>query len=248
VPGIETASTTTLTHTDYFFGNLATIAGGALNGRIDKSRTVWIGHSRGGEGVVRAYDRIVTGSYNPVNYSLSDILVVSSISPTDFGTRARPGDVNYHFIYGSADGDVRGSVGGGSKPWAIFERAMGIRTATYVQGADHNVFNCCGFRDFSGPPGTEIGRAEAQRVALIDWLSTIQHFVRGNEPALDYLQRQWESLAPPAIRSTTVVNNEWKDTRDPGRFVLDDFQSNPATNLSSSGISTARSPGRRPTR
>jgi hypothetical protein len=235
VPGIETSSTTTLTHTDYFYGNLATIAGGALEGRLDQSRTVWIGHSRGGEGVVRAYDRIFTGSYNPTNYSLSDILVVSSISPTDFGIRALPRDVNYHFIYGSADGDVRGSVGSGSKPWAIFERATGTRTAVYLQGADHNVFNCCGFRDFSGPPGTEMGRAEAQRVASIHWLATIQHFVRGNTPALDYLQRQWESLDPPAIASSSVVNNEWKDPTDPGRFVLDDFQSNPSTALSSSG-------------
>jgi hypothetical protein len=235
VPGIETASTTTLTHTDYFFGNLATIAGGVLDGRIDKSRTVWIGHSRGGEGVVRAYDRIAIGSYNPTNYSLSDILVVSSISPTDFGTRALPGDVNYHFIYGSSDGDVRGSVGGGSKPWAIFERATGTRTATYLQGADHNDFNCCGFNDFVGPPGTEIGREEAQRVARIHWLCTIQHFVRGSEPALDYLQRQWESLAPPAIAGTTVVNNEWKDPNDADRFVLDDYQSATATGISSGG-------------
>ncbi len=235
VPGIETASTTTLTHTDYFFGNLATIAGGALDGHIDKSRTVWIGHSRGGEGVARAYDRIVTGSYNPVNYDLSDILVVSSISPTDFGVRALPGDVNYHFIYGSSDGDVRGSVGGGSKPWAIFERATGTRTATYLQGADHNDFNCCGFNDFTGPFGTEIGREEAQRVAKIHWLCTIQHFVRGNEPALDYMQRQWESLAAPAIAGATVVNNEWKEPRDPGRFVLDDFQTGAGAGQSSSG-------------
>ncbi|MFG0286163.1 MAG: hypothetical protein ACF8R7_17235 [Phycisphaerales bacterium JB039] len=235
VPGIETASTTTLTHTDYFFGNLATIAGGALDGRLDKSRTVWIGHSRGGEGVVRAYDRIVTGSYNPVNYSLSDILVVSSIAPTDFGTRARPNDVNYHFIYGSSDGDVRGRPGSGSKPWAIFERATGTRTATYIQGADHNDFNCCGFNDFEGPAGTEIGREEVQRVAKIDWLCTIQHFVRGNEPALDYLQRQWESLAAPALRASTIVDNEWKDPRDPGRFVIDDYQTNPSTAQSSSG-------------
>jgi hypothetical protein len=235
VPGIETASTTTLTHTDYFFGNLATIAGGALNGRLDKSRTVWIGHSRGGEGVVRAYDRIVTGSYNPVNYTLSDIHVVSSISPTDFGIRALPGDVNYHFIYGSSDGDVRGSVGSGSKPWAIYERATGMRTAVYLQGADHNDFNCCGFNDFQGPAGTEIGREEAQRVAKIHWLATIQHFVRGSEPALDYMQRQWESLAAPAVAPATVVNNEWKDPRDTGRFVLDDFQTGTGSGVSSSG-------------
>jgi hypothetical protein len=241
VPGIETASTTTLLHTDYFFGNLSTIAGGVLNGRIDRSRTVWIGHSRGGEGVARAYDRIATGSYNPVNYTLDDILVVSSISPTDFGTRALPGDSNFHLIYGSSDGDVRGSVAGGSKPFAIYERGTGDKQVTYIQGADHNDFNCCGFNDFSGPAGTEIGRPEVQRVALIDWLALIQHYVRGNEPARDVLERQWESLDYPAIADTTVVDNEYRPARGGDDFVVDDFQIHGSTTLASSGATVTLS-------
>ncbi len=237
VPGIETASSTTLRHTDYFYGNLDVIAGGVLDGRIDKSRTVWIGHSRGGEGVARAYDRIVTSSYVPQNYELEDILVVSSIAPTDFGTRARPGDVNFHFIYGSSDGDVRGSVAGGSKPFAIYERGTGNKQVTYIQGADHNDFNCCGFNDFRGPAGTEIGRPEVQRVALIDWLSLIQLYVRGNEPARDVNERQWESLDFPAISDTTVVDNEYRPARGGSDRVIDDFQSQPSVGIASSGAS-----------
>ncbi|MEO1007179.1 MAG: GC-type dockerin domain-anchored protein [Planctomycetota bacterium] len=235
VPGIETASSTTLRHTDYFFGNLDTIAGGALDGRLDQSRTVWIGHSRGGEGVVRAYDRIVTGSYNPTNYDLDDILVVSSIAPTDFGVRALPGDVNYHFIYGSSDGDVRGRPGGGSKPFAIYERGTGNKQVTYIQGADHNDFNCCGFNDFQGPPATQIGRAEVQQVAKIDWLATIQHYVRDNEPALDIFERQWESMALPGVRESTVVDNEYQPVTAATRLVIDDFQTQPSTTRASSG-------------
>ncbi|MCW5756529.1 MAG: hypothetical protein KIT54_04755, partial [Phycisphaeraceae bacterium] len=187
------------------------------------------------EGVARAYDRIVTGSYVPVNYALSDILVVSSIAPTDFGTRARPGASNFHFIYGSSDGDVRGSVAGGSKPFAIYERGTGNKQVTYLQGADHNDFNCCGFNDFVGPPGTEIGRPEAQRVALIDWLALLQHYVRGNEPARDVLERQWESLAFSAISPATVVNNEYRPARGGSDFVVDDFQTQPSTTIASSG-------------
>ena len=53
-PGIETASTTTLTNTDYIIGNQATIGGGVLNGHIDSHRITWIGHSRGAEGITRA--------------------------------------------------------------------------------------------------------------------------------------------------------------------------------------------------
>ena len=53
-PGIETASTTTLENTDEFLGALDAIADGALEGHVDARRIAWIGHSRGGEGVVRA--------------------------------------------------------------------------------------------------------------------------------------------------------------------------------------------------
>ena len=84
-PGIETASTTTLTNTDYIINNQATIDGGALNGHIDTSLITWIGHSRGGEGVTRAYDRIFDGTFIPTSgYGLADIQLVSSIAPVDF--------------------------------------------------------------------------------------------------------------------------------------------------------------------
>jgi predicted dienelactone hydrolase len=49
VPGIEAASTTTLTNTDYFLGHLNIIADGDLQGHVDARSIVWIGHSRGGE-------------------------------------------------------------------------------------------------------------------------------------------------------------------------------------------------------
>ena len=53
-----TASTTTLTNTDYLLGNLATIGGGVLDGHVDTHRIAFIGHSTGGECVVRAYTRL----------------------------------------------------------------------------------------------------------------------------------------------------------------------------------------------
>ena len=89
-PGIETASTTTLTNTDFFLGRLATIEGGVLLGHIETEQMIWFGHSRGGEGVARAYDRIFDGSWVPLNYVLDDIVLVSSMAPTDFWARLRP--------------------------------------------------------------------------------------------------------------------------------------------------------------
>jgi len=243
VPGIETASETTLRHTDFFFGNLDTIAGGVLEGRLDRGNTSWIGHSRGGEGVVRATDKIVDGLYDPVNYELEDINLVSSIAPTDFllTARSNPHAKNYHLIAGSGDGDVSGApFTPVTQYFALYERATDTpgddqRTNTYVHGADHNDFNCCGFNDYTGPRSLEIGRTEAQQVAKIAWLVLIQNAARGNEVALEYVQRQWESTRPNGVRSSTTVDNEYKVAQDMTlKTVIDDFQTQSSTGRASS--------------
>jgi hypothetical protein len=247
-PGIETASETILRHTDYFYGNLATIAGGVLNGRLDKSQTSWIGHSRGGEGVARAYDKILDGAYNPVNYELSDINLVSSIAPTDFLLTAasNPHGSNHHHIAGSGDGDVNG---GPTTPitqyFAIYERAGNDegddqRTNTYVWGADHNDFNCCGFNDYSGPAALQIGREEAQQAAKIAWLVLLQDAVRGNDVGMEFVQREKESTRPLGLRDTTKVINEYKAAYDLSqKTIIDDFQTQTSTTIASSGATVS---------
>ncbi len=239
VPGIESASTTTLTNTDYLLANQATIAGGALNGLIDSSRIIWIGHSRGGEGVVRAYDRIFDGAWAPQNYTLDDIVLISSIAPTDFlGTASsNPHDVNYHMLYGSADGDVCGCPNNDvPQSFHLLDRATGTRQATYVHGADHNDFNCCGVNDFTGPAGTEIGRPEAQRVAKAVYLALIKHYVEGHQAAGEVLWRQYERFKPIGVAGATTVVSQFKpNPTTSASFVIDDFQVNGSPNFSSSG-------------
>jgi hypothetical protein len=237
-PGIETASTTTLEHTDAILGQQGSIGGGVLNGHIDSNRITWIGHSRGGEGVARAYDRIFDGAWTPVNYSLDDIVLISSIAPTDFlgPASSDPHGVNYHFLYGSADGDVYGGPESDiAQAFHLLERATGFRQSTYVHGADHNDFNCCGFDDFDGPPGTAIGREEAQRVAKAVYLALVKHYVDGNIPAKDYLWRQYERFKPISVSPNTIVVSEYKEGPDSGKFVIDDYQSQPSLWKSSSG-------------
>ena len=56
----------------------------ALTGNIDIDRIVWIGHSRGAEGVAIAYDRMFDGTYTPINYNMADIKLISSMLPTDW--------------------------------------------------------------------------------------------------------------------------------------------------------------------
>jgi hypothetical protein len=247
VPGIESCSLTTLQHTDAILREQATIAGGVLNGRIDETRIVWIGHSRGGEGVARAYDRItdLPPSYAPTHFVASSIRLISSIAPTDFlgPASSNPKDANYHLLYGAADGDVSGVPNNDiADSFNVYERAAGYRTSHYLHGVGHNEFNCCGFNDATGP--ALIGRPAAQTITKGYYLPLIKHFVEGNLPAKDYLWRQYEQFRPigaldpcgatDATTCATVVL-EYKDGPAAGNFVIDDYQTEPSLNVSSSG-------------
>jgi predicted dienelactone hydrolase len=237
VPGIETASTTTLEHTESFLAQLATIGGGVLNGRVNGDVIVWIGHSRGGEGIARGYDRLFDGTFTSPNYQIDDIRLLISIAPTDFlgSASANPHGVPFMLMYGSADGDVCGCPDSDiGNSFNILERAEGLRQSTYVHGADHNDFNCCGFNDFAGPTGTAIGNAEAQDVMKAASLAMIRRVVENDASAEEYLWRQYESLRPISVAASTTVINEW-NAAPADRIVLDNFQTNTATTVSSSG-------------
>nr|MCU0254825.1 hypothetical protein [Acidobacteriota bacterium] len=238
VPGIETASTSTLRFTDKILAQQATLGGGVLNGHIDDTRIAWIGHSRGGEGVARAFDRLVDEAWPATQYSARDIVVISSIAPTDFlgPAQSDPHGVPYHLLYGSADGDVCGCPNNAvAQSFGLYERATGARQSTYVHGADHNDFNCCGFEDFSGPAGTAIGRTEAQRVQKVVQLALLKQFVERFAPAKDIFWRQWEAFRPLGVAAGTVVVNELREPLSRRGFVVDDYQSQPPPDTSSSG-------------
>lgn len=238
MPGIETASTTTLLFTDKILQNQETLGGGVLLGHIDARRIAWIGHSRGGEGVARAYDRLVDEAYPTQNYKAADIRVISSIAPTDFlGTnRSNPQRAPYHLLYGSADGDVCGCPDNSiAQSFGLFERALGVRQSTYVHGADHNDFNCCGFEDFSGPADTRIGRPEAQQVQKVVTLALLKYYLDQNPAAKDFLWRQWETFLPLGVNPATVVVNDLRELPARRSFVLDSYQSQPDLGIASSG-------------
>ena len=233
-----------LQHTDALIGEQATIAGGVLNGLLDTSRIVWIGHSLGGREVNIAAERLHRGLFTPTNYGLADITLVSSIAANsigDFGSlEANPGPVNFHMIWGSADGDISGSpdsFGGQTVPFRNYDRATGNKHSTYIHGADHNVFNCCGFRNFQGPVSTEIGREEAQRIARSLWLALVKHYGEGNGDAIDYLTRPWDAFKPLSVADGTTLVHMHRRTPggSTGSRVIDDFQANPSVTQSSSG-------------
>ena len=240
--GTTTAMLTTIGHTDAFIAMAegGTIAGGSLVGHIDARRIVWIGHSRGGEGVARAYHRLFAGTSTPVNYSRADIKLVSSMLPVDFGGTAttNPHDVNFHLWTASGDSDVNGGAGSDiGQTFHLHDRATHYRQSTVVQGTGHGWFHS-GPDDpfFTGP--CSIGRDNTHRIQKAHTLALVRHYVDGNVPALDFLTRQYEAFHPIGVDTSNPcieVSHEYRNASTIGNFMIDDYQTNTATNLSSSG-------------
>ena len=238
VPGIETSSTTTLQHTNAIIAQQATVAAGAIAGKIDVSRIAWIGHSRGGEGIVRGYDRLFDATYTPTNYGLSNIKLLIPISPTDFlgVNSSNPHAANFMLLWGAADGDVSG-IPTNSVAWSfdLAERSVGFRNTVYVHGADHNDFNCCGVNDFVGPSGTAILNAGAQAVAKAFILAAMKYHIEGEKPLKEFMWRPSSTLRPPVVAATTTLVKELVETLATESVTIDSYQTQTSTALSSSG-------------
>ncbi len=238
-PGVESASTTTLTNTDYIIGNQDIIQGGVLDGHIDHHRMTWIGHSRGGEGVVRAYTRARTGEYVPDNFTWEDVKLISSMAPVTHispASASTPFDVNYHLIQGAADSDVSGSAGSSnSKPLAIYERGYGNKQLIYLQGCGHAWLHD-GPESPSWAEGPDlIGQSAAHKVVIGYLLPLVQLYIDDNIVGKDYFTRLYERFHPAGIPGNVIVANEFKDAADSINFVVDDYEANPSLTVSSSG-------------
>jgi hypothetical protein len=213
-PGIGPASTTTLTNTDYFLGNLGTIAGGVLQGHVDDENIIWFGHSRGGEGIVRAYDRLYDGVYIAANFGVEDIKLLSSIAPTDFlgPNPTDPHDVDYHLWTGGSDSDVNGCANCDiCQTFHLHDRAERKRMSISLHGVGHGDFHA----SFSSSPWATgpclVGRETTHRIMRGYILPLVKQCL-GNIPAKDYLWRQWgvrDGAGPhrgPARRREHVVH------------------------------------------
>ncbi|MBK7641990.1 MAG: hypothetical protein IPJ19_02905 [Planctomycetes bacterium] len=239
-PGPDSASLTTLTNTDYLLGNLATIAGGALQGHVDSHRIVWIGHSRGGEGVARAYDRLFDGTAPlPVNFGIGDIKLVSSIAPTDFlgPASAFPHAVPYHLWVGGADSDVTGCADCDiCQSFHLFGRAQGVRHSISLHGVGHGDFHDGGGDEWHAGP-CWVGRPDTHVLMKTELVPLVKWYTEGTQASTDFFWRQWESFQPPGEPNSpcVVVDREYIEGPESGKRVIDDYQTNTATNLSSSG-------------
>ncbi len=236
-PGPETAATTTLRNTNHFLANLETIAGGALDGHVDGERIVWIGHSRGGEGVVRAYRRLLEGDPIATRYGPEDVRLVSSIAPVDFfgPTRTDVGPVAFSLWTGGADADVNGCADCDlCQTFHLYERADGERFSISLHGVGHGDFHDGGGSSVANGP-CQVGRPDTHRVMRGYLLPLIQYVLDGNPACKDHLWRQWEAFQPLGAPDgpCVVVDLMYQPVSE--KLVIDDFQTNPSPFVSSSG-------------
>jgi len=246
-PGVESAASTTLGHTDAFLDQLDIIGGGILQGHVDYHNMVWIGHSRGAEGIAIAYDRLYDEVHTPDHYEITDIILLSSMLPVDFTgpDKANPHNVNYHLWTASGDNDVHGGPGSDvAHTYPLFERATGFKQSTTVQGTGHGDFHAAAGSVFSGPCHIE-PKDRVHDIMKGYFLPLIKYYMDGNVPAKDFLWRQWEHFKPIGAPEgpicdvtggdTVVVNNEFRQTAEAGAFIIDDYQTHEELNMSSSG-------------
>lgn len=241
MPGPEAASVTTLSNTEYLLGNLGTIQGGVLAGHVDAGRIVWIGHSRGGEGVVRAFDKLIDGTYVAVNFSAASLRLVSSIAPTQFLTSSQitPHGVPYHLFVGAADSDVTGgpsSVIGQSIP--IFERAVGEKLCQSLQGAGHADFHNQATTCWCTGPAL-IGKTGTHPVVKAYYLALIQRYALSNEAVRDIVERAFDDMDLVGIPANVIVANDFRVAKGVERDLVDDVQSQPDLFTASSGATIA---------
>ncbi len=234
--GTNAAANTTLSNTQWLLENLATHGGGVLDGHVDTTRIMFTGHSTGGEAVVRAITQLRDGSFSSDLFGYDDVRVVSSMAPVSWHPRTMvdPGDMNYHMFLAGADDDVSGAPEDWyTQPGSIFERATGNRQLTYIHGAGHgDLLSCCGelFLDTSAPD--LIGREETNRIARGYFLALAELHLRDNPAALEFFTRPFARFHPLGIAPNVVVSNEY---RSAGAIVIDDFESEPGLDRSSSG-------------
>ena len=167
----------------------ATMAGSKYQNRIDFGKTGLMGHSRGGDAVVRATKDLVATPAPPVN-----IKTVCSLAPTDFTGGAVPAermflDRNdlelYHVLYGALDGDVSGEDGPGGPGGTGFrhyDRARCPKAMTFLDRCSHNGFNTVWINDGNDTTDSSCRKPGEHQTLGSEYISALMRWQLNGDP------------------------------------------------------------------
>jgi Chlorophyllase len=212
---------------------------GLFQGKIDMSRIGIMGHSRGGDGVVQA--EIYNQQLPPADRFA--IKAVVALAPTDFsGTSPSPLNLStskFLCVYGANDGDVWG----GSNPstqyagtgFRFYDRASVEKAVVFVYGATHNRFNTIWGTEGKVDAGSpKVLSAPQHQLVLKGYMTAfLQATIEGRAEQLDYFGGELKLPQAAGIQAHTSYRPD--PAVAPAPLTLDNFETNPATNLSSLG-------------
>jgi hypothetical protein len=206
-PGTQAVSNSILEHTLALIAFQGIVGGGVLDGHIDASRIAWTGHSRGGEGIVLAYNRLLDGEFSQPYYNAGDIVLLSAMSPTnneyDRLVPLDPKNVAYSLWLVSADEDVRNHPLEEPTMSPVFwSRSTGAKQIISIYGSDHAAYiDANEPSEEHGIPCTLSHEAE-MRIIKGYFVPLLKRYTDASVPAKDFLWRQWENFRPPECVNT----------------------------------------------
>ncbi|PYS88893.1 MAG: hypothetical protein DMF64_19095 [Acidobacteria bacterium] len=232
--GIETRARAILAHLNIMAQNNA--QAGLFHNHIDLTQIGIMGHSRGGEAVVRA------ARINTTEALGWHIRAGISIAPTDYHHYGAPG-IPLLVIYGANDGDVAGT-------WPdrtcfnIYDEAGRPRSFIFVYGATHDRFNT----EWASIENTTeltwhitqsdlphlISLTDHENVAKGYATAFMQAHLLGRDEQLEYFSA---NLKPSLVSAIKIHASH----QEPGARVLDNFEQtphDPSSNTAGGAVTT----------
>jgi hypothetical protein len=156
------------------------------NGRLDFTNIGLMGHSRGGDAVVRAVQKITASSVLSSKYTVE---AVCSLAPTDVtGASAVPGrislglgDTNFYLVvYGALDADIfGGDLSGviadsyGGSGFRHYDRAEVPKAMVFLDNCCHNPFNTVWLADGNDSNDSRLASAADHQSIAVDYIGDL---------------------------------------------------------------------------
>jgi alpha-beta hydrolase superfamily lysophospholipase len=196
-------------------------AGPIFDGKLDLARTGLMGHSRGGDCVIAAAERLTLGGVS--------IRAVLSLAPVNSGANSgRPSGYAFMTFLPAADGDVVDNNGA-----QFYDAAHPdpVKTQLYIDHANHNYFNRQWLNDDTSGGLPIMARPDHERILLAYGCAFFRFALRG-DGTFGYLDH---SLLPSGVQNPNIhIATEIVDTR-----TIDDYEAHPIT-IDTEGQPTAQ--------